>query len=165
MSAFWNLLFERPIPIPVIARTLPKRKVAENAANALSTPCLSGGWGGEIIHLKKSATRHTAFQAGVCDISLNRARKKPQEAARSRERPREVARSREKPREATRSRFSRSLAVSRGFSRPLAASGGFSRPPPMFNEMRPGPLCLQFKLRAYRTRSECHTFLMWGETI
>ena len=33
----------------------------------------------------------TAFQAGVCDISLNRARKKPQEAARGRKRPREAA--------------------------------------------------------------------------
>ena len=64
----------------------------------------------------------TAFQAGVCDISLNRARKKPQEAARSRWMPLEAAGSREKPLLTASGGFSRLLAASCGFWRLLAAS-------------------------------------------
>ncbi len=59
----------------------------------------------------------TAVQAGGCDISLNRARKKPQEASRGRE----------KPREAASHGLWRSLAASRGLLRLLAASRGFHR--------------------------------------
>ena len=72
---------------------------------------------------------------------------KPQEAARGREKPSEAVRRREKSPDAARSRylaasrgFSRLVTASCGFSRYLAASGGLMRLPPMFNEMRPGPL-------------------------
>ena len=77
-----------------------------------------GSW----VLQKQSQEKHvggTAFQAGVCDISLNRARKKPQEAASDREKALLTASG----------GLSRLLAASRGLLRFLAAS------PPMFNEM------------------------------